>query len=125
MINYFFVGIGGFIGAGLRYFIINVTGKLIGTNFPYGTLLVNVLGCFLIGIIMELSLSSNYVSPNLKIFLTTGILGGLTTFSTFSYETAQFVLKSNLYLSIINIILNVFVCLLSVLIGQYLVRQII
>ena len=82
-----YVGIGGFIGACLRYIISTNSSKLLGAEFPYGTLIVNIIGGLLIGFIMELSLTTDLISPNLRLFLTTGIMGGLTTFSTFSYET--------------------------------------
>jgi CrcB protein len=77
-----YVGIGGFIGACLRYVISIYSSNFFGTKFPYGTLIVNVLGGFLIGLIMELSLTPNIISENLKLFLTTGIMGGLNTLAS-------------------------------------------
>ena len=81
MQKFIYVGIGGFIGAVLRYAI---SSKMISNTIPWGTLLVNVIGGFLIGLIMQMCLTTDYISPNMKLFLTTGVLGGLTTFSTFS-----------------------------------------
>lgn len=116
----FYVGIGGFIGASLRYVISGYSSKLFGTGFPYGTLIVNVLGGFLIGLIMELSIAPSIISPNLKLFLTTGIMGGLTTFSTFSYETVTLLSNGSYILFCFNILLNLSLSLGGVLVGKHL-----
>lgn len=113
-----YVGVGGFIGAVLRYIISVNSSKLFGTQFPYGTLIVNIAGGILIGIIMELSLTTKFISPDLKLFLTTGFLGGLTTFSTFSYETVTMFANGNYILSVLNAFLNLFLSLLGVVIGK-------
>ena len=114
-----YVGIGGFIGASVRYIISINAPKILGSQLPYGTLIVNVLGGFLIGLIMELSLTSDLISPDLKLFLTTGILGGLTTFSTFSHETIGFFLNNSYILGTLNICLNLFLSLGGVVLGRY------
>jgi CrcB protein len=106
-----YVGIGGFIGAVIRYIVTMQSAKMINSNIPLGTLIVNVVGGFLIGIIMELSISTDLISPNLRLFLTTGIMGGLTTFSTFSYETVNLINDERYLLGIANILLNVFLSL--------------
>lgn len=115
-----YVGIGGFIGAALRYIISANAPKLFGTQFPYGTLIVNVVGGLLIGLIMELSLTTELISPNLRLFLTTGIMGGLTTFSTFSYETINLFSSGSYILSCLNTCLNLFLSLGGVILGKYL-----
>lgn len=114
-----YVGIGGFIGACLRYIISVNSPKLFGSQLPYGTLIVNVVGGILIGLIMELSLTTNLVSPNLRLFLTTGIMGGLTTFSTFSYETITLFSSGSYILGITNTCLNLFLSLFGVVLGKY------
>lgn len=119
MQNIFYVGIGGFIGASLRYVISINSSKLFGTELPYGTLIVNVLGGILIGFIMEFSLTSDLISPSLKLFLTTGILGGLTTFSTFSYETISLFNDSRYVLAMLNTCLNLFLSFIGVVLGKY------
>jgi CrcB protein len=113
-----YVGIGGFIGASLRYILTISLSKLLGTNFPYGTLVVNVIGGIFIGFIMQLSFTTNLISPNLRLFMTTGIMGGLTTFSTFSYETISFFDESKYLLGIVNICSNLFLSLIGVIIGK-------
>lgn len=82
------IGLGSFIGGISRYLItLFIQNKLLST-FPYGTLCVNILGCFLIGVIYGLSERGN-VSPAWRLFLATGIMGGFTTFSSFSNETVS------------------------------------
>ena len=115
------VGAGGFIGAALRYIVTGLSSKGLGDNFPFGTLIVNVIGGLLIGFIMEASLNLP-ISANLRIFLTTGILGGLTTFSTFSYETVSLVSDGRYLLGGLNAGLNVFLALAAVWAGTSLAR---
>lgn len=114
-----YVGIGGLIGASSRYLISLHAARVFGTEFPYGTLIVNILGGFLIGFIMELSLGTDLISPNFRLFLTTGLMGGLTTFSTFGYETITFFSEGNYLLGALNASLNLFLCLAFVVLGKY------
>lgn len=118
-----FVGIGAFIGGCLRYLVSLYSPKLFGSQLPYGTLIVNVVGGVLIGLIMELSITTNEISPELKLFLTTGIMGGLTTFSTFSYETVTFLSEGKYMLSFVNTGLNLFLSFGGVVLGKYLTRM--
>lgn len=117
-----YVGIGGFIGASLRYIISMQSSKIFNGNIPLGTLLVNVIGGLLIGFIMELSFSSDVISPNLRLFLTTGIMGGLTTFSTFSYETISLLNDGSYFMGVTNICLNLFLSLGGVVLGRSLCK---
>lgn len=103
-----YVGIGGCIGAVIRYLVTIKSANLFESNIPIGTLIVNVVGGFLIGMISELSMSTDLISPNLKLFLTTGIMGGLTTFSTFSYETISLMSDGRYLAGMANVLLNVF-----------------
>jgi len=118
------VGVGGFIGASSRYIISNLSIKLFGDSFPYGTLFVNVLGGFLIGFIMEASVRTWPISPNVRTFLTTGILGGLTTFSTFSYETISMLSVGNYLMGGMNAGLNLFLSLFFAWLGKLLAQVI-
>ena len=119
------VGIGGFIGASMRYLISIQSSKLLNSSIPLGTLIANVLGGFLIGVIMEISMSTDLISPNLKLFLTTGIMGGLTTFSTFSYETINLLGDGKYLLGFGNISLNLILSLGGVVLGTSLCKIII
>lgn len=120
-----YVGLGGFVGAGLRYLISVSVPKLLGTQLPYGTLFVNVIGGLLIGFIMEFSMATDFISPNLRLFLATGMMGGLTTFSTFSYETISLFSDGSYMLGTLNTCLNLILSFLGVIIGRFLVSQII
>lgn len=111
------VGLGGFLGAALRYIISNATAKYFG-DFPVGTLIVNILGGFLMGFLMEASISLWTVSPNTRIFLTTGVMGGLTTFSTFSYETISFLSDGEYLAGGMNAGLNLFSALFACWLGK-------
>lgn len=119
-----YVGIGGGIGAIIRYLITKQSAGLFNCNIPLGTLIVNVLGGFFIGMIMELSVSTDFISPNLKLFLTTGIMGGLTTFSTFSYETITLMNDGRYLLGFSNIFLNLFLSLGGVILSTLLCKVI-
>jgi CrcB protein len=118
MFEVLLVGLGGFIGAMSRFVISNIFNRMFGNDIPFGTLAVNVIGALLIGFIMELSLNKGYISPNVRIFLTTGILGGLTTFSTFSYETVAMISEGRILFAICNAAANLILCLLFVFAGK-------
>ena len=118
MLKLLYVGIGGFIGTCLRYLISVNSPKLFGTTLPYGTLIVNTMGGLLIGFIMELSNSSDMISPNLKLFLTTGLMGGLTTFSTFSLETMNYLSSGDYLLGAANTGLNLILSFGGVALGK-------
>ena len=122
MIKLIYIGIGGFIGSCLRYIISVNSLKLFGTQLPYGTLIVNVFGGILIGLMMELSLTTDFISPNLRLLLITGLLGGLTTFSTFSYETVSLLSDGSYLLGIGNACLNLFLSFGGVVLGRFVVH---
>lgn len=85
-----YVGLGGFLGAVFRYLTTLATQGLSAT-FPYGTLVSNILGCFVIGIVATLTLGSTALSTEARLFLATGVCGGYTTLSSLVYELARFV----------------------------------
>lgn len=120
-----YVGIGGGIGAVIRYLVTKQSANLFNSSIPMGTLIVNVVGGFLIGMIYELSMSTDLISPNLKLFLTTGIMGGLTTFSTFSYETISLIGDGRYLAGMTNILLNVVLSLGGVALATSLCKVIV
>ena len=122
MMNIVFVGLGGFIGASTRYLISLYASKIFTSKIPIGTLSVNILGSLIIGIVMELTLKTSLISPHMKLFLTTGFLGGLTTFSTFSYETMELIEKGELLLAIFNIALNLLLSLGGAILGRVIIK---
>ena len=122
MMNIVFVGLGGFIGASTRYLISLYASKIFTSKIPIGTLTVNILGSLIIGIVMELTLKTSLISPHMKLFLITGFLGGLTTFSTFSYETMELIEKGELLLAIFNIALNLLLSLVGAILGRGIIK---
>ena len=91
MERFLWVCLAGAAGTGTRYLVALWAGGRLGTVFPYGTLIVNVVGCFLIGLVMELAVNIASFPLNLRFALTTGFLGGLTTYSSFTFETTKLV----------------------------------
>jgi len=115
------VGAGGFIGAVSRFVLSGWVQRLAGASFPYGTLFVNVLGSFVIGFLVLYFEQS--LAPQQKAFAVTGLLGALTTFSTFSLETVL-MLQQQLYLKALsNISLNIALCLVATILGMMLFRK--
>ena len=105
------VCLGSALGGGARYLLSLSALRLLGSSFPYGTLVVNVLGSFLIGLVMHVALETTLVAPTARIFLTTGVLGGLTTYSTFNYETLGLAAEGDWHLAAANIAATVVACL--------------
>lgn len=116
-INILLVSLGGAIGAALRFTITPQIDKLFISNFPYGIFIVNIIGCFFIGLIASLFENKLMLSENLKIFLIVGFLGSLTTFSTFALDNFNFINQKNLYLLFLNLFLTNFLGLFMVLLG--------
>jgi CrcB protein len=120
MTNILFVALGGSIGAVLRYLISLFMIQVFGSSFPFGTLLVNVLGSFLMGMVYALGQLS-HLSPELKSMIGVGLLGALTTFSTFSIDTLLLMQQGFWFKSILNVLLNVTLCIFMVYLGQQLI----
>ena len=116
MINLFYVASGGAVGAVLRYLTSNFY-RFYFPNFPIGTLFINFIGSFLIGILASNldSRGTSYIF--IKYFLIIGILGSFTTFSTFSLETIQLVNDKKLFLSLVYIFLSISLCILGAFFG--------
>lgn len=116
------VAIGGLIGSVLRYLAAIAFSTQTTSSFPFATLAVNVIGCFAIGVIFALSEKGNILTPEWRIFLTTGFCGGFTTFSSFSYESIK-LLQDGQFLSLsANVILSVLLGLAATYLGMILVK---
>ena len=97
------VCLGGACGSGLRYLIGLGLPRVLGSGFPHATLSVNLSGSFLMGLLMGLSLQLDSLSPLLRLGLTTGLLGGLTTYSSFNHETLMLFQQGQLRLAALNL----------------------
>ncbi|MCE9678485.1 fluoride efflux transporter CrcB [Shewanella sp. AS1] len=117
MSNLLFVALGGSIGAVFRYLISIMMIQLFGSAFPFGTLVANIIGSFAMGIIYALGQVSD-LSPELKALVGVGLLGALTTFSTFSNETLLLMQQGAWLKAVLNITLNLGLCLFMVYLGQ-------
>jgi len=109
--KYFLVFLGGGIGAVSRYGLSGLVQRVSGAAFPLGTMSVNVLGSLFIGLIISLSDRFLIITPNVKIFITIGALGGFTTFSTFSYETIALMQDGEIIAVSLNVAVTVIGCL--------------
>ena len=106
-----FVAMGGALGAVLRYSISSGIYHWFGRSFPYGTLVVNVVGSLAIGLLSILLVEKFNVSQEIKLGLVVGVLGALTTFSTFSWDTLHLLEQGYVQKAFLNVLLNVTVCI--------------
>lgn len=118
--NFLWVGLGGSIGAMLRFLISSVWKT---ENFPFSTLLINIAGSFFIGMIFAASLKDGVISEQFKLFLATGICGGFTTFSAFSLENMQLIRSGNFLIAGLYIALSILVGIAAVFLGFKLVNH--
>lgn len=98
--------LGGSLGAASRYLVGIITARFLGTGFPWGTLIVNLSGCFIIGLIFALAERSRMLTPDIRLFIITGYLGALTTFSSFSLETINAARTGLMLQPVMNILIN-------------------
>ena len=117
MVNFLLVALAGALGAVSRWGLSRGLAQWLGTQFPYGTLLANLLGCFLLGLIMHIGLNTDKIAPSLRLAVTVGFLGALTTFSTFSYETVALLQDGNWTKAGWNILANLILGLGATLAG--------
>ena len=116
------VVIGGSIGAVCRYGVNLLTARFWGSGFPWGTLVVNMVGCFLIGLAFGLAERAAWVTPSVRLFFVTGFLGALTTFSSFAVETVNTANAGSGYLAAVNFVANNAGGLVLVLAGMWLAK---
>jgi CrcB protein len=125
MMRFLWICLGGAAGTGARYLLSGWLLRALGTAFPYGTFAVNVLGSFLVAVLMYLGIDASMISPTARLALTTGFMGGFTTFSTFSYETLKYLQEEAWGMAAWNAIATVLgslgACLLGWLCAKWLV----
>lgn len=117
MIEIISVGLGGFVGAVLRYLVGLI--PISEHGFPVKTLIINILGCFAIGVI---SAAGAKLSPNMTLFLKTGICGGFTTFSTFALETSGLINHQSTFSAVVYMTLSLILGVLAVAVAQNIVK---
>jgi CrcB protein len=122
MERFFWVCLAGAGGVGARYLVQIWASERLGASFPYGTLIVNVAGCFLIAALMQSAVNVATLSPTLRIALTTGFLGGLTTYSSFAWETTKLVQIGARGSALWNLVLTTLACFGAVVIGALLAQ---
>jgi fluoride exporter len=122
VLQYLWIGLGGFLGANARYLLQQWAAQQWGAEFPYGTLLANVSGSFVIAFFLTLATGRLTVAPEVRLFVTVGFIGGFTTFSSFAYETVRLAGQSGMWLAALNFIGNNLLGLIAVLLGVLLAQ---
>ncbi len=117
MLQIIYIGLGGFIGAVSRFLVSRYLNNLLPA-FPFGTLAVNIIGSFLLGFIVYSVSFGKSISPDMRDFITIGILGGFTTMSAFAYESFRLMELNQLVLFALNISLNIILCLAAIYAGK-------
>jgi CrcB protein len=111
------VCLGGAVGSGLRYLVGVAAMRWLGAEFPYGTLIVNLAGAFAIGLIQEFAAQTLRVPEPLRLFLTAGVLGGLTTYSSFTFETVRLAEAGGWWAAVLNVAVTTVACLALCVLG--------
>ncbi len=117
MITVLWIGLGGFLGANARYWLGMWAAHRWGTAFPYGTLVANTLGSFVLAFLLTLATGRAFVPPGMRRFLAIGFLGGFTTFSTYSYETIALLEHNGWAAALLNMVGNTGLGLLGAVLG--------
>jgi len=119
-VQYLWIGLGGFAGANARYLLQQWAAQRWGADFPYGTLLANVGGSLMIAFFLTLATGRLAISPELRLLVAVGFLGGFTTFSSFSFETFRLLEQSGWWAAGLNFIGNTALGLAGVVLGIFL-----
>jgi len=124
MTRFLLVCLGGALGSGARYLVSIGAAAAFGVAFPYGTLFVNLAGSFAVAFLMHVSTTGEILSPEWRLLLTTGVMGGFTTYSTFNYETTQYFREGAWAMGFVNVALTLIGCLAAGLAGLAVARLI-
>ena len=113
-----FIAIAGALGSLARYGASGLAYRVFGERFPYGTLVVNVAGCLLLGLLMQFGLASDLIPRAVRFAVAVGFLGALTTFSTFGFETIRLLEDGAVWFALLNIAANLLLGLVAVWLGM-------
>jgi len=116
-VRLFWIAFGGAVGTCARYLLSGWAVDRFGPAFPFGTLAVNAIGSFLLAGLMYIGVEAGMLPPTLRLALTTGVMGGFTTYSTFSYETMRYLQDGAWRLAILNVMITVGACLAACILG--------
>jgi CrcB protein len=119
MMRFLLVLAGGGLGSALRYLTVLAAVRFVTPNFPVGTLVVNVVGCFFIGFVHSFAILTARISPEARLFLTTGVMGGLTTYSSFNYEALAMIEQGQVGQAIGYALAMVLTCVAAGLLGTW------
>ena len=120
----FYIGIGSFTGGISRYLLSKYVQNMTSSGFPIGTFMVNIIGCFIIGLLYGLFDRGNLMNTNLKLFLTVGFCGGSTTFSTFMGDNFQLIKAGNFFYCSLYMAASIFCGYLLLFLGYSLIKLI-
>jgi CrcB protein len=122
--KYLIVGLGGFLGACARYWVSGWAAQKWGASFPFGTLVINLTGSFVLGLFLAATTQRLLIDPRWRLFLAIGFLGAYTTFSTYTYESVQLLLTSNWWSGIANLLISNLLGVLASVLGIALGRRV-
>ena len=125
MERFLWVCLAGAVGTGVRYLVGVWAGERFGGAFPWATLIVNLAGCFLISLVMHSAIHGTTISPTLRAALTTGFLGGLTTYSSFNYETTRLFTEGPIGAALANLAATTLGCFGAGLLGLLLAKRLV
>ena len=117
------ISLGAIIGANLRYFLAQYVARLVSPGFPFGTLVVNVTGSFMLGLFLVWTTERVLADPRWRLFIAVGFCGGYTTYSSYAYETFLLFDKGQWLPSALNIVVSNLLCLVAVALGAILARS--
>ena len=117
MTRFLWICLGGAAGTGARYLLSGWLLRAAGPGFPWGTLAVNVIGSFLLGLLMQIALATDLLSPTPRLALTVGVMGGFTTYSSFNFETLQYLLRDEWLTAFAYVAATLLVCLTAGALG--------
>ena len=116
--NFIMVSLGAVVGANLRYILSRYAAKMLGPVFPYGTLIINIVGSFIVGWFMIWTTERVLIDPRWRLLIVVGFCGGFTTFSSYAFESMAYFEQGQWALMTINILANNLLCLLAAVAGM-------